>query len=96
MLGRILQKIIDNKYSQYKHYNKFGFVMLKDESLMVLRENGNGVSLPFKKILSAIEGYKTNLDLYDQGPDALRLTGISHINSPIHSLLHLLDKDCYA
>ena len=38
-------------------------------------------------------GYQHEITNYDKGPDALRDLGITHINSPIHSLLHLLSRE---
>ncbi len=96
ILGRLLQKFIDLQVSQFADYNEFGFVSLSVSSVTVSRENGDDTPLPFKKIITAIEGYQRNNELYDLGPAALRDLGITHINSPIHSILHLLSKEVYS
>jgi hypothetical protein len=95
ILGRILQKFIDLKVSKYQDYNEFGFVNLTGTSVLVSRENGADTNIPLNKIITAIEGYQNNLELYNQGPSELRDLGISHITSPIHSLLHLLPNEVY-
>lgn len=95
ILGRILQKFIDQGYSQYLTYNQFGFVKHSDSSVVVTREKGSNTPLPFSIILIAIKAYQENTNLYDEGPTALRDFKITHITSPVHSLLHLLPKEAY-
>jgi len=95
ILGRILQKFIDKGFSKHLDYNRFGFVDLKNNSVIVTREAGANTSVPFKDLIIAIEGYQKNTSLYDEGPSSIRALGITHITSPIHSLLHLLPKDAY-
>ena len=96
ILGRILQKLIDQGYTKYQDYYSFGFVKLNDTSIIVSRETGEDTRIPFDELMIGINGYKENNELYDEGPGAIRTLGISHISSPIHSLLHLLPKDAYA
>lgn len=92
LLGRILQKFIDQGYSQYKDYKRFTFLHYAKSSFYVGRENGKNTRIPFAKILLAIEAYQQNPGWYDEGPAKLREAGITHITSPTHSLLHLLEK----
>ena len=95
ILGRLLQKFIDLQVSQFGNYNTFGFVRLSGNSIIVSREEGADTPLPFKKIIKAIEGYQADNGLYNLGPAELRKLGITHINSPVHSILHLLPKEVY-
>jgi len=92
LLGKILQRFQDKKTSQFKTYNSFGYLRETKNAVYVTRENDKETRIPFKKILIGIDVYKTNSALYDAGPTELRNYGITHINSPIHSLLHLLLK----
>lgn len=46
-------------------------------------------------MIIAIEAYQNNPDLYHAGPSALRDFGITHVTSPVWSLLHLLEQDHY-
>ena len=95
ILGRILEKFIENKISKYAGYASFGYVSHSDNIIIVTREKGNDTKVPFKKILAGIEAYKLNYKLYEEGPTALREFGISHITSPVYSLLHLLEQKDY-
>ncbi len=95
ILGRILQKFIDVKVSKYHQYNEFGFVQLSQSSVTVSRETGADTPIQFNKLLIAIEGYQKNPGMYNEGPVALRSLGLTHITSPIYSLLHLLPEDVY-
>lgn len=56
-------------------------------------EKGADTREPFEKILVAIDAYKENPELYNEGPSKLRDYGITHITSPIRSILHLLPKE---
>jgi hypothetical protein len=95
ILGRLLQRFIDQKSSQFLDYNRFVFLRFDKTKVYVGRENGADTPIPFAKILRAINAYQTNPDWYDEGPVKLREAGITHITSPVHSLLHLLAKQDY-
>jgi len=95
LLGKILQKFKDKKISHVSNYNSFGYIKETDNAVFVTRESGNDTRLPFEKILIAIDAFKDNSELYDNGPGALRDYGITHINSPVWSILHLLSKSEY-
>jgi len=95
LFGKILQRFKDQKISQVEGYKSFGYIRETENQVQVSREDGQDTWLPFKKILIAIEGYQKNPDLYNVGPTALRELGITHVNSPILSILHLLSKDEY-
>jgi len=95
ILGRLLQRFIDEKYAEQEGYNRFGFVQLKNSSVVVSRENGADTPVQFAKIIKGIEAYQQRPELYELGPTALRAVGITHVTSPVFALLHLLQKSDY-
>lgn len=95
ILGRILQRFIDQGYAQVESYNRFNFIEIKGAVVWVSREKGKDTPIPFAKIIDGIEAYKTDASLYDQGPVALRDFGITHVTSPVFALLHLLEREDY-
>lgn len=95
LLGKILQKFKDLTVSKYADYNSFGYLFEDNGSVTVSRENGDDTRIPFARILVAIDAYKSDPSLYEQGPSALRKVGITHITSPIFSMTHLLEKSEY-
>jgi hypothetical protein len=88
----ILKRLKNNGFSQVDGYNRFQFISELDKAVILLREKGTKARVPFSKIIVAIEAVKRDPSVYDAGPSALRAYGITHINSPIWSLLHLLTK----
>ncbi len=92
LLGKILQRFYDKRVAQVKAYNAFGYLRETDHSVWVSRETGQDTEITFQKILLGIEAYQSKPDLYNEGPTALRDFGITHVTSPIWSMLHLLDK----
>ena len=95
LLGKILQRFFDKKVSKVENYNSFGYIRETNSAVYVTREKGEDTRIPFDKILIGIEAYKENPELYDTNSNALRNFGITHINSPIWSLLHLLSRKDY-
>jgi len=99
LLGRILQKLIDQGYSQVispeKTYNKFAYLGHTSRKITIGREQGQDTHLYFEKILLAITKYQVTPNDYDLGPSKTREYGIIHVNSPIWSLLHLLKRADY-
>lgn len=95
LLGRILQILIERGKSKYQTYNDFVYDSYDGKAIYVIRENGERAKLYFRKILVAIEAYQQDATAYDEGPSRLRDFGLTHITSPIHSLLHLLKKEDY-
>lgn len=95
LLGKILQRFNDTKISKVDDYNSFGYIGETNNSVFVTREKGKDTAIPFEKILIGINEYKTNPDLYSSGPNELREFGITHVTSPVWSLLHLLSKEEY-
>ncbi len=95
LLGKILQRFADQKIAQVEGYNSFGYIRETDNTVFVTRENGADTPIPFDRIVIGIEAYKSRPELYNQGPTGLREFDITHITSPIWSLLHLLLPEEY-
>ena len=95
LLGKILQRFCDSGISRVEGFNSFEYLRETSIYVYVKRENGQETSIPFKKIIVGIEAFKLNPELFNLGPSALRPYGITHITSPIWSLLHLLAPEEY-
>lgn len=95
LLGKILQRFSDYKTVKVEDYNSFGYIRETNNSVIVTREKGKDTRVPFRKILKGIEAYQLNPKLYIDGPKPLREFGITHETSPVWSLLHLLELECY-
>ena len=95
LLGRILQIMITKGYSQMNGYNRFTYISHTNDSLKIGREKGLDTDIPFSKLLVAIRNYQLNPEDYRGNTTTIRDYGISHIYSPIFSMLHLLDKKDY-
>lgn len=95
LLGKILQRFYDAKTAQVEGYTSFGYIKQTDTAVYVTREYGKDTRVSFDKILIGIKGYQKEPSLYHEGPGALRDLGITHVNSPVWSLLHLLDVKDY-
>ncbi|MFN0292508.1 hypothetical protein [Pedobacter helvus] len=93
ILGRILQRFIDEGYAQVEDYNRFGYIRHTSKQVYLTRETGEDTPVSFSKVLTAIKAYQKDIELYDSGPSALRNVGITYVNSPIFALLHLLNKE---
>jgi len=96
LCGRILQIFIDKGYSKVSNYNKFTYLGHTQSYILVGREAGQTTRIPFKKIIEIISCYQANPSDYDLGPGKTREYGLTHINSTVWSLLHLLNKEDYA
>lgn len=90
LLGKILQRFSDTGVSKVEGYTRFTYIKETNKAVHVTREKGKNTVIPFDKILKGIEAYQDNSDLFDEGPAALQKFGISHVTSPVWSLLHLL------
>jgi hypothetical protein len=86
----IIERIQKRGFAQMPGYNRFGFVSRTENSLTVSREKGEQTKIPFTTIEKALKAIKTNYSVYNDGPNALRKYGITHINSPVWALIHLL------
>lgn len=91
----IIQAMKSQGYSKVEGYNKFTYIRDQSEYIEIGRENGKDTKIYFDKMLRGIEEFQTNNDLYDEGPSKLRDFGITHVNSHVWSMLHLLDKEEY-
>ena len=90
LVREIAKRFREKGFSQVEGYNRFGYVRETPSSVVVSRENGQDTPIPFAKIAMAIDAVRKEHSVYFKGPSALRKFGITHINSPIWSLLHLL------
>ncbi len=95
IFSRIIQRLLDQGHAQVFPLNYFGLIAIKANSVLVSRENGLDTSIPFSRLELAIKTFQQNPKLYSNGPNALRPFGITHLNSPIYALLHLLPYECY-
>jgi len=75
-----------------RHRN-FRFLRRTSESVIVERENGNEVRIPFAVLRTAIDAIRSDHTIYSGGPNRLRECGITHINSPTWALVRLLTLD---
>jgi hypothetical protein len=96
LLGRIIQKMIDIGYCQVKPLNRFEYISHTDTYIMIVRERGKNTRIYYNKIVEVIDKYKENPEDYSLKPSKLRDYGLTHVTSPIWSLLHLLDKRDYS
>ncbi len=92
VVGLILQRFRKLRVSQVPGYNSFGYVKETDSAVIVSREKGQDTRIPFLKLGTAVSAVRQDSSVYDEGPSRLRAYGITHINSPVWSLLHLLTK----
>ena len=95
ILGKLLQRFKDKKKAQVKGYNSFGYIRETNNAVYITREDGQNTPIAFSKIVKGIDAYKKYPDLYNQGPIELRQFGITHVTSPIWSILHLLPIEEY-
>ena len=89
-LTLILTRIRDQGYSQVEGYKRFRYLRETPKSVILIRETGGEARIPFEKIRQALGAVQENPKVYSAGPGSLREYGITHINSPIWSLIHLV------
>ena len=96
---KILQKMLEafrsNGFAQVKGYNRFGYLKEADTAVFVSRETGKDTLVPFDKVLLGIEALQDDSNIYSAGPGSLRKYDITHQNSPIWAMLHLLPPSEY-
>ena len=85
----------NNGYAQVKGYNRFGYLRETDTAVFVSRETGKNTRVPFDKVLLGIEALQDDSNIYSAGPSTLRNYDITHQNSPICAMLHLLPLSEY-
>ena len=95
ILENILKSFKSQGYCQVPGYNRFGYVREINSTVVVSREAGKDTKIPFSKIQEGIEAVKADKSIYDKGPSGLRAAGLTHITSPIWSLLHFVPKSEY-
>ena len=95
LLNQILEKFRKKGVSQVVGYNSFGYVSETEKTITVSREKGKDTIISKSKILVGIEAFIKNSNLYYEGPAKLREYGITHVTSPIWSLLHLVPFNEY-
>jgi len=95
ILKKILNEFSSIGYSQVNRYNRFGYIGETENSVFVSREAGEDTKISHDKIKIGIEAVKKNPLVYHSGPGSLRKYGITHINSPIWSILHLVPLSEY-
>jgi len=90
MVSALISRLKQRGYAQVTGYNRFGFVRQADNYVVVSRENGKDTKIPYSKLAVAIEAVQKDSKVYSEGPSRLRKHGLTHITSPLWSLLHLL------
>lgn len=95
ILTKILNEFRTRGFSQVQNYNRFGYIRETGSAVIVSRETGKDTNIPFSKIEQGIDAVKDDPSVYNGGPSKLRAYGITHINSPIWSLLHLVSLSEY-
>ena len=95
LIGKILQRFKDRGFTKVEGYNSFGYIRETKNSVIVTREAGDDTSVPFEKIKIGVEAYLSDPNLYFEGPAKLRDFGITHVTSPVWSMLHLLEHENY-
>lgn len=93
--GRALQEFICKGYAQVDGYYKFTYISHNSTSVTIGRETGKDTTISFNKLIKVIEGYQSNIEDYNEGPSKTRDYGLTHVNSPVWSILHLLPKEEY-
>ncbi len=89
----IVERFQKKGFAQVPGYKKFGYISKTDKTLTVSREDGEDTQIPLSKIEEAIKAIRLNNSVFDDGPSSLRKYGITHITSPIWSLVHLLSLE---
>ena len=95
ILSTIQREIKVRGNVQVPDHKKFGYVRETPSAIVVSREDGLDTPVYLTDILTGIEAAKSDSNVYDGGPDTLREHGITHVNSPVWALLHLVPKEDY-
>ncbi len=93
VVGEIVRRFKFRGYSQVSGYKRFGYIRETPNSVIISRENGKDTTIPFKKLYLAVEAIRKDKGIYSGGPQSLREHGITHVNSPVWSLLHMLSLE---
>ncbi|MCB9197533.1 MAG: AAA family ATPase [Flavobacteriales bacterium] len=98
MTETILNKIITQLKLQGKakgRQNNFLLKSVEQSKIVLERANGNDVDIPFSTLKKAIQACVNDAAFYDGGLNAIEEIGITHIQSPVWALLHLVEKREY-
>lgn len=90
---KIIERFQKKGFAQVPGYKKFGYISKTSKTVLVSREGGEDTLIPLSKIEEAIKAIRLNNSIFDDGPSSLRKYGITHITSPIWSLVHLLSLE---
>lgn len=90
LLDRIVTRFRDKGYVQVPGYRRFRYLRQTTGAVVVGREDGQDARIPFRKMLDGIAAARDNRSVFAKGPSSLREYDITHINSPIWALLHLV------
>jgi len=93
LVQEIIKRFREIRNSQVQGYYSFGYIRETKNAVIVSRETGQGTRIPFSKIETAIDAVRSDDSVYSEGPSALRRYGITHVNSPTWSLLHMLSLE---
>ena len=90
IIKEIANRLKNQGYCQVGGYNRFIYIHETDKAVILLREKGTETRIPYSKLAQAVEAVRIDPAIYQNGPSGLRRHGITHITSPVWSLLHLL------
>lgn len=96
LLTKILKTFREKRIAQVEGYTSFGYIRETGNAVWITREKGQDTPVPYSKILMGIDAYKAEPELYNEGPGKLRAHGITHVNSPVWALLHLISLENYS
>lgn len=91
----LIQKFEDAGIAQVEGYNSFGFIRRTDSGFYVSREGGEYTYISNKILAQAIDAVRQDPSVYSGGPSKLRDFGITHVNSPLWAILHLMPINEY-
>jgi hypothetical protein len=76
--------------AQVTGYNSFSYIRETDNAVIIGRECGSDARVPIATIREAVKIVRSNPHVYNDGPGSLANYGITHVNSPIWAMLHLI------
>jgi TDG/mug DNA glycosylase family protein len=93
VVKEIVQRFKQRGVAQVPGYNAFGYVRETANAVIVSREAGKDTTIPFSKIATGVEAVRIDSSVYGGGPSTLRKHGMTHVNSPVWALLHMLSLE---
>lgn len=94
----ILNKIITQLKLQGKAKGRQNDFLLKEvqkNKIVLVRANGKDVDIPLSTLKKAIQVCVNDTEFYNGGLNAIEEIGITHIQSPVWALIHLVEKREY-